>query len=63
MNIQNDTKNKTVIQDERQSKSKQKIINDIIKILAENNLTITDSMDILHATSKTIYKQTVRVSS
>ncbi len=47
----------------QQSKSKQEIINDIIEILANNNLTITDSQNILHETSKVICRQVVRVSS
>lgn len=62
MNIQNNIENKTVIHNEQQFKTKQNIINDIIKILADNNLTITDSKDILYETSKVIYRQAVRVS-
>lgn len=58
MNIQN--KEKTNIQNERHKiRTKQEIINDIIKILAENNLTIADSNNILHETSKIICKQPV----
>lgn len=53
----------TVIQNEQQLKTKQEIINDIIEMLANNNLTITDSKDILYETSKMICKQIVRVSS
>ena len=59
MNIQN---KETAIQNEQQSKSKQKIINDIIKILANNNLSITDSKNVLYETSKVICSQIVRVS-
>ncbi len=62
MNIQNNTNNKTAIQNEQQSKSKQEIINDIIKVLADNSLTIADSKDILYETSKVICSQIVRVS-
>ncbi len=50
---------KTATSDERQFKSKKLIMNDIIKILADNNLTITDSKDILHETSKVICEQKV----
>lgn len=58
MNIQN--KEKAAAQSKQQQiNTKQEIINDIIKILAENNLTITDSKDILHETSKKICNQTV----
>lgn len=64
MDIQNNnnTENKTAIHSEQQSKSKQEIINDIIKILADNSLTITDSKDILYETSKEVCNQIVRVS-
>lgn len=51
----------TAIHTEQQLKSKQEIIDEIIKILANNNLTISDSKDILYETSKTICDQTVRV--
>lgn len=62
-NINMDIQNKeTAIHNKQQSKSKQEIINDIIKILADNNLTITDSKDILYETSKAICRQIVRVS-
>ncbi|MBD5537864.1 MAG: hypothetical protein HDQ99_19875 [Lachnospiraceae bacterium] len=62
MDVQNNTNNKTAIQNEQQLKTKELIVNDIIKILANNNLTITDSKDILYETSKKICEQTVRVS-
>lgn len=62
MDIQNNTNNKTAIHSEQQFKSKQEIINDIIKVLADNSLTITDSKDILYETSKVICSQIVRVS-
>lgn len=59
-NITMNTQNKEpATQNEQQIKTKQEIINDIIKILAENNLTIADSKDILHETSKEICNQTV----
>lgn len=60
MNIQNN--NKTATLDEQQFKTKQEIIEEIIQILTDNNLTITDSKDILYETSKAICKQVVRVS-
>lgn len=59
MNIQSN--NKTATLDE-QFKTKLEIIEDIIQILADNNLTITDSKDIIYETSKAICKQVVRVS-
>lgn len=59
MNIQN---KETATQNEQQPKSKETIINDIIKILADNNLTITNSKDILYETSKVICRQVVKVS-
>lgn len=62
MDIQNNINNKTAIHNEQQFKTKESIINDIIKILADNNLTITDSKDILYETSKVICRQIVRVS-
>ena len=62
MDIQNNNNNKTATQNEKQLKDKAIIINDIIKILADNNLTITDSKDILYETSKAICRQTVKVS-
>lgn len=60
MNNQNNTE-KTATKDEQQPKMKQEIANDIINILADNNLTIADAKDILYATSKTICRQKVRV--
>lgn len=52
----------TAIHNEQQPKSKETIINDIIKILADNNLTIMNSKDILYETSKVICRQVVKVS-
>lgn len=51
----------TAIHTEHQLKSKQEIIDEIIKILANNNLTISDSKDILYETSKTICDQIISV--
>lgn len=62
MDIPNNKDNKTATHGEQQPKTKQEIVEDIIKILADNNLSIMDSRDILHATSKTICKQAVRIS-
>lgn len=53
----------TAIQNEQQLKSKQEIIDEIIKILANNNLTITDSKYILYETTKVICRQKVQSSS
>lgn len=58
MNIQNKEQAAT-LNEQQQINTKQEIINDIIKILAENNLTIADSKDILYETSKIIGKQPV----
>lgn len=48
--------------EEQQLNFKQKIINDIINILAENKLSINDAKEILHATSRAMEKQTVKDS-
>ena len=53
----------TAIQNEQQLKSKQEIIDEIIKILANNNLTITDSKYIFYETTKVICRQKVQSSS
>lgn len=58
MNIQNNKE--TAIHNEQQLKTKQEIINDIIDILSINNLSIADAKEILYATSKEIYRQTVK---
>lgn len=50
---------KTAVPKEYHSKSKKEIINDIIKILADNRLSITDSKSLLYETSKEIYRQPV----
>jgi len=62
MDIQSNTNNKTATSDEQQFKTKELIINDIIKILADNNLTITESKNTLYETSKVICEQVIRVS-
>lgn len=56
----NRSQKETAIQDEQQLKEKQEIINDIINILAENNLTIAEAKEILYTTSKKICNQTVK---
>lgn len=58
----NEIQKETAIRNEQQPKTKQEIIKDIIKILADNNLTIVDSKDILYETSKAICRQIVKVS-
>lgn len=58
----NTTQKETAIHSEQQQKTKQEIVNDIINILAGNNLTITDAKDILYTTSKAICRQKVRIS-
>lgn len=61
MDFQNNNKI-TAAQNEQQPKSRKEIINDIIQILASNNLTISDSNSILYETSKAIYNQIVKTS-
>lgn len=58
----NELQKETAIQNEQQQKSNKEIVDNIIKILAENNLTITDAREILQITSKRLGKQTVRFS-
>lgn len=50
----------TAIQNEQQSNFKQKIIDDIIKILADNNLSIYEARELLNLTSKKLGRQIVR---
>lgn len=50
----------TAIQAEQRLDLKQEIINDIINILAKNQLSIAEAKDVLYATSKEICKQTVK---
>lgn len=53
----------TAIQDEQQLKSKQDIINEIIKIISENNLTVNEARKILQFASHKLGNQQVTVSS
>lgn len=57
MNNQN---KRTAILSGQQPKSRQEIIDDIIKVLADNNLSIIDAKDILNQTSKVICRQVVK---
>lgn len=57
MDIQNQ---ETAIQNEQQLKSRQEIVNDIIGILADNNLSIIDAKEILYETSKMVCRQPVK---
>lgn len=57
MNNQN---KETAILSGQQPKSRQEIIDDIIKVLADNNLSIIDAKDILNQTSKVICRQVVK---
>lgn len=50
----------TAIQNEQQY-SKKEIIDDIIKILADNNLSITEARQILNIASKKLGQQAVRI--
>lgn len=59
MDIQNVTNKETAIQNEQQLKTKQEIINDIIKIFADNIISITEADSILHATSIKLKTQPV----
>ena len=61
MDFQNNNKI-TAAQNEQQAKLEKEIINDIIQILADNNLTISASQSILHKTSKAICNQIVKTS-
>lgn len=53
----------TAILEEQQSISKRIIVDEIIKILADNNLSIAEAREILNVASKKLGQQTVRVSS
>ena len=59
MDIQNITNKETAIQNEQQLKTKQEIINDIIKIFADNVISISEAHSILHETSKKLKIQPV----
>ena len=61
MNIQNNTNNKTIIQNEQQFKSTNEIIDEIIRILAENVISISNANYILEEASKKLYRQPVIV--
>ena len=53
----------TDIQNEHQSNWKRKIVDEIINILADNNLSIVESRDILYIVSKKLGQQKVKVIS
>lgn len=57
-----DIQKETAIHDEQQSVSKKEIIDTIISILTENNLSITEARDILNITSKKLGQQMVKAS-
>ena len=54
-----DQNKETAIQNEQQFKSTQEIIEEIIKIFADNIISISDAKDILEETSKRLCKQPV----
>lgn len=57
MDIQNNNNNKTAILSEQQLKSKQEIINDIIKILLSNEgMSVYYGKEILRETIDVLYK-------
>lgn len=59
----NELQKETAIQNEQQQKSNEEIVDKIIALLADNNLTITDAREILQIASKKLGKQIVRFSS
>lgn len=59
MDIQNITNKETATQNEQQLKTKQEIINDIIKIFADNVISISEAHSILHEISKKLKIQPV----
>lgn len=61
--MSNELQKETAILEEQQSISKRIVVDEIIKILADNNLSITEARKILNIASKKLGKQTVRVSS
>lgn len=61
MDIQNNTDNKTATQNEQQLKTK--IIDSVIAILAENDLSISESREVLHMISKKLELQKVTTFS
>ena len=56
-----DQNKETAIPDEQQFKSTQEIIEEIIKLFADNIISISDAKDILEETSKRLCKQPVVV--
>lgn len=61
--MSNEIQKETAILEEQQSISKRIVVDKIIKILADNNLSIIEAREILNIASKKLGKQTVRVSS
>lgn len=61
--MSNEIQKETAILEEQQSISKRIVVDEIIKILADNNLSIIEAREILNIASKKLGKQTVRVSS
>lgn len=61
--MSNEIQKETAILEEQQSISKRIVVDEIIKILADNNLSIIEAREILNIASKKLVKQTVRVSS
>lgn len=61
--MSNELQKETAILEEQQSISKRIVVDEIIKILADNNLSITEAREILNIASKKLGEQTVRVSS
>lgn len=61
MDIQNNTNKETAIQNKQQFKSSQEIIEEIIKIFADNIISISDAKYILTETSKQLCRQPVVV--
>lgn len=49
----------TTNQNEQQDKSNRDIIQEILNLLASNDLSISDAKEILYATTKALYKQKV----
>jgi hypothetical protein len=61
MNTKNNIYDKTAIQNEQQFKTTQEIIDEIIKIFADNIISISDANYILEETSKKLCMQPVTV--
>lgn len=60
--IMNNPKKEAVTQSERQLNQNQKIINDIITILVNNNLSISNAKEILRITMKKLDEQKITIS-